>query len=413
MRKLIKTTAGWIHTTLILSVIIPLLYVLCVKDQTLVGPYLYLKCLVIVFPVVVTDFAADKCRTLFSYLLLSVLTFAATGAAGWILAGSLRDSFLVWGYLLLLLGETLFVIVNRMIARLQKKKDREAAFEADPSFRPYNDILKEPAFPVLFYFGGVYLLGANFNGPSVCNAALFSAILYAVTAFLYHYVCETERYLALNRRTCNLPSRRIYGIGSGMLAIYLALLMVLALSSLFTVSLRHYRDLRDLKTNIEMDFTETALPSLTENMGENPMAALIGDPEDIKPAPWWLDYIFYGLTTLIFVLLALALVKKVLAVFQDFRITNDENGDIVEELHDTEDEVKIAAPARRHRLSERERIRREYRWVIRRHRKDQPADHESPAEIEQEAGIAQTEEGMALHARYETARYGRVPEVSR
>ena len=54
-----------------------------------------------------------------------------------------------------------------------------------------------PAFPVLFYFGGVYLLGANFNGPSVCNAALFSAILYAVTAFLYHYVCETERYLAL------------------------------------------------------------------------------------------------------------------------------------------------------------------------------------------------------------------------
>ena len=42
------------------------------------------------------------------------------------------------------------------------------------------------------------------------------------------------------------------------------------------------------------------------------------------------------------VLLALALIKKVLAVFQDFRITNDENGDIVEELHDTEDEVKIA-----------------------------------------------------------------------
>ena len=120
MRKLIKTTAGWIHTTLILSVIIPLLYVLCVRDQTLVGPYLYLKCLVIVFPVVVTDFAAEKCRTLFSYLLLSVLTFAATGAAGWILAGSLRDSFLVWGYLLLLLVETLFVIFNRMIARLKK-----------------------------------------------------------------------------------------------------------------------------------------------------------------------------------------------------------------------------------------------------------------------------------------------------
>lgn len=407
MRKLIKTTAGWIHTTLVLAIIIPLLYALCVKDQTTVGPYLYLKCLVILLPVAATDLAADKCRNLLSYLFLSALTFAATGAVGFALAGSLRGSLLFLGYMLLLLVETLFVITNRLTARLQKKKEREAALESDPSYRPFYDILKEPAFPVLLYFGAAYILAVNFNSPSVCNAALFSAIAYAVIAFLYHYVRETDHYLFLNKRTGSLPSRRIYGIGNGMLAIYLALLLALTLPSLFTVANRHYRDLRELKSDVEIDYTEIMPEPAEEPAGEDPMAALMEQYGDAKPAPWWLDYIFYVITIVIFALLAWALVKRVYAVFQDFRAVNDENGDIVEELQDTDDTVNITAPLRRRKLSERERIRREYRKVIRRHRKDRPAVYESPAEIEQNAGISQTTEGMALHARYEMARYGR------
>ena len=110
-------------------------------------------------------------------------------------------------------------------------------------------------------------------------------------------------------------------------------------------------------------------------------------------------------------MLTLALIKKVYSVFQDFRAVNDENGDIVEELQDTDDIINITAPLRRRKLSERERIRREYRKVIRRHRKDRPAVYESPAEIEQNAGITQTEEGIALHDRYETARYAQEGDV--
>ena len=279
--------------------------------------------------------------------------------------------------------------------------------ESDPSFRPFYDILNEPAFPVLFYFGAVYVLAVNFNSSSVCNAALFSAVLYAVIAFLYNYVHETDHYLALNKRTCSLPSRRIYGIGSGMLAIYLAILMILTLPSLFTIANRHYRDLRELKSDVTIEYTEMMPEPVEAPTGEDPMAALMEEYADVKPAPWWLDYIFYGITIVIFAALALALIKKVYAVFQDFRAVNDENGDIVEELQDTNDVINITAPVRRRKLSERERIRLEYRKVIRRHRKDRPAVYESPAEIEQNAGIAQTENGMALHVKYETARYGR------
>lgn len=409
MRKLIKTSAGWIHTSLILAVIIPLIYTLCVKDQAAVGSDLYLKCLIIFFPVVTSDLVADKCRSLLSYLVLSALIFAATGALGWTLAGSLHNSVLIWGYILLLLGETLFVILNRLTARLQKKKAKEAAMSADPTFHPFYDILKEPSFPVLFYFGAVYLIAINFNSPSVCNAALFSAIVYAVTAFLYQYVSETERYLSLNKRTCNLPSRRIYGIGSGILTIYLLVLMVLVLPSLFTISRRHYRDLRDLTSDVKIDYIEMMMDNPQQDMGENPLDALLAEYGDTGPAPWWVDFIFYIVSAVVFAFLAIMLIKKVFSVFRDFRMTNDENGDIVEELQDakdsSEDIRKIKTSVRRRKLSEREQIRKEYRKVIRRHRKDRPAIYESPTEIEVNAGIANTEDGRELHMRYELARY--------
>lgn len=408
MRKLIKIAAGWIHTSLILAIIIPLIYALCVKDQATAGSDLYLKCLIILLPIVITDLAADRCRHLLSYLFLCALILVATGTLAWVVAGSLHDNVLFWGYFLLLLAETLFVIINRLTARLQKKTEKEAAMAADPTYHPFYDILKEPSFLVLVYFGAVYFLAVNFDNPPVCNAALFSAILYTVITFVYQYVCETDRYLFLNKRTCNLPSRRIYGIGTGTLAIYLLLLMVLVLPSLITVSHRHYRDLRELASDITIDYPE-AMPEInTEYTGEDPMAALLAEYGDAAPAPWWLDYIFYLVTAVIFTFLGIALLKKVYAVFQDFRTANDENGDLVEELQDTSEDIrKIKISADHRRLSERERIRKEYRRTIRRHRKDRPAVYESPVEIEENAGIAGTEEGAALHERYELARYGK------
>lgn len=407
LRKLIKTSAGWIHTTLLLAILIPFLYALCVQDQTAVGSYLYLKCLIILFPVIATDLAADRCRSLLAYLLLCTLIFAATGVLGWTLAGALRAGMLFWGYLLLLLCETLFVIISRLTARLQKKKDQDAAFGADPSFQPFSDLLKEPAFPALFYFGGVYVIAVNFNSPSVCNMALFSAVLYTVITFLYQYVTESERYLSLNKRTCHLPSRRIYGIGSGMLAIYLLLLMILVLPSLLTIPHRHYRDLRELTADLEITYPEFMPEEQTDAQGEDFMAALMAEYDPAAPPPWWLDFIFYLFTSLISFLLILLLLKKIYTVFQDFRTAKDENGDVIEELQDTvEDSQKITLSVRRRRSSEKEQIRKQYRRLIRRHRKDRPAVYESPTEIEANAGIHHTEETMDLHRRYELARYG-------
>lgn len=385
----------------------PMLYTFGAEQPDIIGQTLYLKCLVIILPVIATDFAINKCKGLFSYLIVCAVIFAATAAISWSAAGSLHQSSSLWEYMIIILGETAFVIINRMAERLQRKKDKDAARGEDPSWRPSFDSLRVPSFPVLIFFLAVYVLAINLNNPAVCNAALFSAALYTVITIMYHYVCETENYLFLNNRTCNIPSKRIYGIGNGMLAIFLLLFIIVILPALFTISNRHYRDLRKFTAPIEFDYTEPERETYMEYSAEDPMEALIAQYGEPKPTPEWLIILSYILEVVVFLFLVAALVKIIYDTFRAFREAADENGDIVEELEETDEAVMIKRnPVIRRRLSERERIRKEYRKFIRRYRKERPERHESPTEIEKNAGIADNEECKVLHKQYELARYG-------
>lgn len=408
MRIFIKRFTGWLHASLILSLIIPLLYALSTEPQDLSGQALYLKCLAIALPVVMTDFASNRCKYLLSYLMICALTFAATGLLGWCIAGALHQSAMLWPYIALLLVETMFVIISRLVIRLHRKKNEDAAKGEDPGWRPEYDLLREPSFMVLIYFAAVYTAALNLNNPALCNAALISAALYVPVTMLYEYICETENYLSLNKRTCSLPSRRIYGIGGGILAIFMLVFVLSLLPAFLTISHRHYRDLRKWAADIEIDYTQL-FPENQENpAGEDAMAALIAEYGEPVPTPQWLILLSYILEIAIVVFFVVILFRKVLATFQDFRSTADENGDIIEELEDHTKELRqIAVPINRTVDSERERIRRKYRKVIRRHRKDRPAAYESPSEIETAAGIADNEEGKKLHILYESARYGK------
>lgn len=410
MRKLIKKAAGWVHATLIMALLVPLFYALGTSGENSVGGALYLRCLLIVLPVIVTDIAIEKCRYLILYLFICILTLAATAALGWRLSLTFSQKLLRWGYFIILLCETFFVMIDRLIGRLHKKEKKEMTIgEMDPYWQPAYDILKEPSFPALIYFGLVYFVALNINNPGVCNAALISAVIYAFVTFLYQYVIKTETYLLLNKRTCNLPSKRIYGIGSGMLALFLILLLFLSLPAFFTIENRHYRDLREWKPEIEIDFEAEQMSEYhAEGGGEDPMAELIAEYGEIKPTPQWLVTLGYVVQGAVFLAAVIAVLRKIRNTFRDFRETNDENGDVVEELLETESGKKIAAPEKSSRkLTERERIRKQYRKVIRKNRKDRPAVYESPAEIESYAGIAQSAEGKELHRQYELARYGK------
>lgn len=407
MRIAAKKTAEWIHAALILAIIMPLLYSFSAEQPDIIGQHLYFKCLVIILPIVATDVAVGKCKSLFSYLISGVLILAVTVAAAWTAAGRLHQSPILWAYLVVLIGETVFLVITRIVERIRRKRDKDASMGEDSSWRPSFDSMRSPSFAVVIFFVVVYALALNLNNPAVCNAALFSGILYTVITFMHQYVSATETYLSLNKRTCNIPSKRIYGIGNGMLAIFFLLLVIVFLPALFTISNRHYRDLRKSVALTEFDFPEPETQYDQASSEEDLMQALIEQYGEPKPTPKWVNALFYVLEAVIFLFLIAALMKTIIDTFRTFREAADENGDIVEELKDTDQAVKAKrARVSRRKLSERERIRREYRKYIRRYRKERPAQYESPAEIEKNAGIAESEECKALHNHYELARYG-------
>lgn len=408
MRQLIKKTAEYVHVVLILALILPVIYSLGAEQPDTIGPGLYAKSLIIVLPIIATDLAVKQCKGLLSYLIVSVMIFAATSALGWIAAASLRQSPIFWAYIIVIIAETIFLIFNRLVERLHRKQDKEASKGEDPSWRPHFEGLRSPSFYVLIYFGAIYMIAVNLNNPVVCNAALFSAAVYTLITLLYQYICETETYLSLNKRTCNIPSKRIYGIGTGMMAIFLLLFIIVLLPAFFTISSRHYRDLRESLALIEFDYTELLQESGMTHPGGDPMAPFFEEYGEQRPTPAWLITLSYVIEVVTIVLLVAVLIKFIYNTFHAFREAADENGDIVEELEETPNEaVNIKkAPVSRRKLSERERIRREYRRYIRRYRKDPPARYESPIEIERNAGIAESEEGKEHHRKYELARYG-------
>ena len=84
----------------------------------------------------------------------------------------------------------------------------------------------------------------------------------------------------------------------------------------------------------------------------------------------------------------------------------DDNGDKIEDLGENAGERR-APRALRETDIETVRIRRLYKRTIRKHRRDRPAPYETPAEMEEKAGLANDTAMRTLHADYERVRYGK------
>ena len=126
-----------------------------------------------------------------------------------------------------------------------------------------------------------------------------------------------------------------------------------------------------------------------------------------EPAEW-LNGLFYVMGTACGALFLYLIGKAVRQAGVTFRADRDENGDIIENLADEPQEEITSIGGRRKRADKKtETVRRKYRRTIRRHRKDIPAPAESPAEIEEKAGLLGDGKMRELHGQYERERYGK------
>lgn len=309
----------YLHATLFFAMFVPLVYAVAQWSDPAGTGMLYLKCLMIAVPVIVTERAARRGRSVVLYVLISLLLLAGmggvTGGGIAFLSGErgVFESYQIC-YCAVLLAETFFVIVKRFADRVKAAKRKRE----DPLASRYISFLEHPTLSLVWYFVVFYLFGFLLNSELLCDISFYSAIAYTFLALLYEYFCGTRAYLEMNKRTKGIPRRRLYGVSFSMLLIYATLLFGGMLPAVLLAGQRQYTDIR-------------------EWFG------------DVKPIPYEYDA-DYG-----------------------FRPPAAAGGaDWMELLNDGE-----------------------------------PAPHESPAEIEENAGLGNDDQMQHLHRQYEEVRYGR------
>lgn len=409
MRKGVKIAAKYIHTTLVLAIIIPALYAMALKVQSYDAEKLYLLALLVIPPVLLTGITIKKCKSLFLYLLVSVASATVTlELAVW--RGKAVLGNLVWGYVFFLAAEIFWVALENFLERVSIDRDAKGGDTYNPGWKPRQGVFEKPRYGVLALFVAAYPVGLGFSNPALCNQALGSAVLYLVLAAVYFYVERTEKYLVLHKRVCHLPSKRIYGIGGGILAAGLAVIALFVLGAAFTGKYRQYTDLRDLEILSEISI-EQFVPEETVQTGGGGdiMEMLQEEAGEAEPLPYWVEMIFRILAGIILLGFLAAVLQAIRMIFKQFRENYEENGDIVEELKESEEKAeRLIKKKRESRFrSRREQVRYQYRRFIRKHRKGKPGVYETPYEIETLAEVAESKEGKEMHRMYEEVRYGR------
>ena len=393
---------GYAHATLLFALLIPLFYTMAGLSDPAGAGALYAKCLLILLPVVITDWAAKRVKYLAVYIGICAALLAATWA---IAVLSHPSGAYVICYCLGMAAEICFIALKRLQARVKESSRRK---EEDPLAAKVEEFLDTPRLPFLWYFVGIYVLGLCLNGKALCDMAFGSAIVYLFLALIATYFRGTKGYLETNKRIKGIPTRRLYGVGFAMLLLFMGLLLIGILPSFFLASHRQYTDARGWLGSSEMAPLEYPHEMEFSDAGEMEMWEMLHDGEPAPEPSVFVNILFGVIAGVCILAVAYGILRAIRRVFQDFQNSRDENGDIIEEIKDKgrTDREEMLEKERRHTDSAAEKIKRRYRKMIRKHREDRPAPYESPAEIEEGAGLQDDEEMRELHRAYEEVRYG-------
>lgn len=416
MRSRILKINGWLHKTILLASVIPAVYAMPIKDGEISFWALFFKSLLIFVPVVVTDFGIRRCKGLFSYLLVCMAVFCGTGITAYGLGSYRMEDQLFWGYVVVLLMETAGLCVGQFSDRMRQQEEFLSCLPGDREevtfavfFRQNQNFWDRPHLFLLCWFWVVYGMGIFFVNPSLCNQAVACTAVYVILLAVSVYLDKTERYLSLHRHVAGVPKSRIYGIGRGMMLVFVSLLIVGMLPGILLLKQRKYLDIRSWlarRQNSEL-VLELEAEQNEEGDGGWDMQLMEELAGPIKEAPEWVEWMYDLLAAVCVGVLSILAWHGIRAVFAEFRASHDENGDLVEEILTEEDDVMESLKLRRiRRRRDGTGVRRTYRRMIQTYRKDKPEPWESPAEIEEKAGLAEDTGMQELHLKYENVRYG-------
>lgn len=280
----------------------------------------------------------------------------------------------------------------------------------DNSWRETESLFGKPAMRTCIWFVVGYVIALNFACPEVCNIALVSMIVDFLIAVSYQYMEKMDQYLEMNDGVCkvrSIPYRRILGIGKVFLFCYLFFLVLTVIPAWMTRDYREYNDIRAWKVEHEVNYAELDVCEEPQMVSQDATFDPIESEGEIKEQPFIVTLLFYVVAALIVLGFIGNAIRSIYGEIKAFARNVKEEDDKVEMLEEEDREENIQTGRFLFRKSDEEKVRRQYRRYIRKHRKDRPEPYETPEEIEIAAGVADTEEGKELHGQYERVRYGR------
>lgn len=403
----------YLHAILIFALPVPLLYAVAEFDDPAGAGILYIKCLLVAVPVIVTERAVKYAKGSAMYLLICAAVLAGVGCITGLFPEiyGQRDQIeardLCYGAVMF--AETFLIAALRFRDRLKEAQYQKGS---DPFAAKETGFLNNPNPSLVWYFAVVYLFGICFNSKELCDMAFYSAIVYLFPSLVYMFFGTTKAYLKLNHRTKGIPQKRLYGVSSMMLLLFSLLLFVGMLPAVFMAGQRQYTDVRDWFDDVELVPYQYQSDSEFEGpaSGGVNIIELLNDGEPAPEPSQFVNTIFWIIGIACLLALLYGIFQIIRQVLSDFRNSFDENGDVIEEIKDESllKEEFVNLKRLRGMESEAEKIRRRYRKTIRKHRKDIPKPYEAPTEIEECAGLKEDEQMQQLHVKYEAARYGKM-----
>ena len=409
MRKHIKRSLEWLHVLLVLSILAPLIYIADKQMDPGQIYRLYFAGYLLLIPIIVLMKAERNCKNFVQFLGIFLCLCFAVYKGAQKLGGLVLNESAAVVYWVCMIICTVLIAAGAYATRMYRVRKSEAIENKDTTWIEEGFRLDKPAKGYSVLFALIYVIGLFRVSPQICNLALYSILAYFLVVITHEYINAIEEYLKLNEsmyQVRNIPYKRIFGIGKAFYIGYLALLFLTVIPAFLTADDRKYIDIQTIKFQKELEAGDIYIQPPMEVASELMFAEAEAEPIIPREVILVLDKLLYTIAVIVTVLLLGAVIVAIHNELARFAKATDEEEDVVESLEPVKEDEQILIVKRTWKRTEEDKVRRMYRKFIRKHRKELPAIYETPTEIEMAAGVDKTEEGKAMHEKYEQARYG-------
>lgn len=413
-RNWASVVLAFIHATFLF---IPL-YVLVGSMMKLQGTNLLRFSLMgigVIVPVAVSYLMLRKVKHLFMYVVLAALCTIFFLAIGAIYGDYFHYGNIVTG--VLSGGISFIVFLIRGYAKIEHNQLKEEFYAVHDEKEPFllepwemETFLSTPSVVHWGWFGILYVLALLCKYHYVLYEVFILFVIDIFICFACIYSDAFFEYLKMNHRVASMPlssmrkvHRQIFVIGMFLIVLFILPAVIYHKEPLENVSLKN-------RSPIEIDMVSQQANYEMVHVEQSTELDLLLADYDVKPTPKWVKYLLNGILALIGTSVAvgvvLAIVQKIGAVAKSYQLEDEDEVINLDYVGEERQYIK-GKNFMKDRLSEKAKIRRRYRKVIRSRTQGKPKKSSTPTELELEARMAESLEYEGLHEEYEKVRYGK------